>query len=216
MSLSVACQAQYLTVQVDQMRSEDHDATFLVKAVKGLPLSSRQYVWTDVAGVRTKISDANKEAALDWFGAWAAGKIAQTFGAKRVVLLPIPSSRTVRASSPNFRTAQMASKVAERCTTAICHPFLRFKKEQPTTREGASRNPKDIYPELVLTSALPAGDIILIDDVFTTGGHLIASSWKVGDVGRVVAHGLCCGRTTHARLDNPFEVPSESLATKRN
>lgn len=213
MTLSVDCQAQYLTGDVDQMRGVDYDATCLVKAAKGLSLNN-QYVWADVAGRRVKIAEANKDLALDSFGEWGAARIKALYGDRKVVLIPVPSSKTVISSPPDFRTARMANKIAEHCN-AVVHPALRFKKEMSSTREGGPREPELIYPEMTLTSAPPTGPVVLIDDVLTTGGHLVASSWVLDDIGREPSHAMCCGRTVHERLNDPFVVPTETLATVR-
>jgi hypothetical protein len=73
--LRVVSRLQYLTTPVDGMRPKDHDATHLVKAMKGRTLSSSQYSDVQIGGRWTRIRENNKDAALEWFGEWAAAYI---------------------------------------------------------------------------------------------------------------------------------------------
>jgi hypothetical protein len=213
MSVSVDCRAQYLTAPVEKMRQADHDATFMVKMVKGLPVGPKQFAWVDVGGVNTKVTPTRENWAIDWFAHWAVAKINAEYGARPVVLLPIPSSTTIASNAGDSRPATLASRIAALRQNTVCHTGLCFCKEQLSTREGGSRDPEEIYPELVLTAPPPQGELILLDDVMTTGGHMIACAWKIEDTGRNAALGLACGRTVHKPLDDPFAVPTETLDT---
>jgi hypothetical protein len=51
--------------------------------------------------------------------------------------------------------------------------------------------------------------------MLTLGGHMAAAAWKLGDIGRTVSHGICCGRALDERLVDPFAVPDESVPTLR-
>ena len=84
------------------------------------------------------------------------------------VLVPVPSSKATPATPANFRTAIIADRLAAICPNTVVAPALRFKAARPNSREeGGSRSPLVIYGELVLTGPLPAGRIILVDDVMT-------------------------------------------------
>ena len=214
MSVSVDSQAQYLTTPVGKMRPQDHDATFMVKMVKGLPVGARQYAWVNVGGINTKVTPTSGGRAIDWFAHWAVAKINASFGDGKVALLPIPSSKTIASNAEDSRPAALARRIAELRKNTVCHTGLCFGKEQPSTCEGGSRDPEEIYPELVLTSPPPEGKLVLLDDVLTTGGHMVACAWKIEDAGRNVTQGLACGRTAHEPLDDPFAVPTETLETE--
>jgi len=213
MSLTVASRVQYLTGDAE-MRGIDHDATCLVKGVKDRSIGN-QYVLVDLGRQRVKITDANKGMAADWFAEWAAARIKEKYGDETVVLVPVPSSNTTPASAGDFRTAKMGEKIAKLCN-AVCHPHLRFKKEVPSASgEGGTRKPEEIYPDLVLTAPPPAGPVVLVDDILTTGGHLVASAWILEDIARKPDFAICCGRTVHQRLEDPYAVPVETLTTTR-
>jgi len=214
--LRVVFRLQYLTVFVEEMRPRDHDATHLVKAVKGRPLNPRQYSNVSIDGKTIPIRDGKKERALEWFAEWAV-PIVDSHAKGRKVLIPIPSSKTVAASPDDFRTALIARAIAEKCTSSVVvAPILRWSKTMPSaSEEGGSRDPRVLYPNLLLISGIPSGACILIDDVTTSGGHLIAAAWKLADVKREVSLAICCGCTTHEQLDDPFSVPDMTLDISR-
>jgi predicted amidophosphoribosyltransferase len=166
------------------MRPADYKSTHLVKAVKGLELNPKAYTWVMIDGTNCKIVESNKDRAIKWFANWAAEKIA-ALGGQPKVLIPIPSSKTVVTSPEDFRTFKIAQEIAARVPNATATSLLRFVEPRPSSREeGGSRDPKILYQNMTLTKTLPPGQIILIDDIMTSGGHLIAASWELDDHGR--------------------------------
>jgi hypothetical protein len=211
--LQSACQAQYLTRDVAGMRRADYDSTHLVKAVKGLELNPKAWVMID--GTNCKIVESNKDQAIKWFASWAAAKII-ALGAQPKVLIPIPSSKTIVASPEDFRTFKIAQEIAARVPKATATSLLRFIEPRPSSREeGGSRDPEVLYSNMILTGAIPAGQIILIDDIMTSGGHFIASSWELDDHGRDAKLALACGRSLDAQIDDPFTVAPEDVDISR-
>lgn len=214
MSLAVRCRAQYLTADVE-MRSEDYDATHMVKAVKGLSLSARAYTWVTIDGERTKITDDNKDLAMDWFAEWAAQQIPA--GDLATVLVPVPSSKTTLSSAVDFRTALIANRIATRRRNTVVAPVLRFENARPNSREeGGSRNAGELYLDMRITERLPMGRVVLVDDILTGGGHIKAASWVIEDEGRRVYQAICCGRSTDEQFPDPFDVPVEIVELDRN
>jgi hypothetical protein len=214
MPLNVVCKAQYLTRDVPEMRRADYNATHLVKAVKGLALSPKAYTWVLIGGRNVRISEANKDPAIDWFVEWAAPHV-NAFGPDAKVIVPVPSSKTTLGSDATFRTAIIAQKLAAACPNTTSFPELRFEEEQLNCREeGGPREAAVLYP-LLRCKPLPSGHIVLLDDVLTGGGHLTAAAWIIEDQGRTVAKAICCGRSLEAKLDDPFTVPPESIDISR-
>ncbi|TWI58287.1 hypothetical protein IQ16_08193 [Bradyrhizobium huanghuaihaiense] len=197
------------------MRRVDYDSTHLVKAVKGLELHPNAYTWVPIDGTNTKIVNANKDLAIKWFASWAAAKIVQ-LGNQPKILIPIPSSKTIIASTEDFRTYKIAQEIAARVPNATTTSVLRFIEARPSSREdGGSRDPNVLYPNMALTGAVPLGQIILVDDVMTSGGHFIAASWKLADLGRAPALAIACGRSLDAAIDDPFAVAPEDIDISR-
>jgi len=197
------------------MRNVDYDATHLVKAVKGLPLNPNSYSWVTIDGRRVQITEATKDRAMDWFAEWVADYV-NGLGKHRKIIVPVPSSKTTPASSATFRTAEIARRIAARSINTLPFPSLRFKKEMPNTREeGGTRDANELYSEMMLSSNIPAGQLVLLDDVLTGGGHLQAAAWKLEDAGREINTAICCGRSLEAQLDDPFKVEVEEIDLSR-
>jgi len=207
-------QAQYFTGDAPQMRQEDYDATFLVQAVKGATLNQRQFSWVTISGKNVKITHANQDETLLWFAEWAAPQI-DALGNGTKVLVPVPNSHVTKNSKPEFRTAQMADALAKQLGNAVAAPVLRWKKPMTPSHKGGTRDKNKLYPALEIVGAIPNGTIILVDDVSTGGGHMTACAWKLEDIQRSPAMAVCCGRTVHHQLDNPFQINPEEVDLKR-
>jgi hypothetical protein len=215
MPLTVFCTAQYLTRPAAEMRGSDYNATHVVKAVKGLVLNANAYTWVTIGGRNVKIVEANKDRAMDWFAEWVALRI-NALGSHRKIIIPIPSSKSTLQSPPTFRTAVIAQKIAALCTNTLPFPSLRFEAERPNSRkEGGSRSTATLYQALQLSAKLPAGQLILLDDVLTGGGHLRAAAWKVEDAGGKVEQAFCCGRSLETQVEDPFSLAPEVIDISR-
>ncbi|ESY03893.1 hypothetical protein X753_21310 [Mesorhizobium sp. LNJC399B00] len=209
--MRVYFRAQYLTSAVGQMRRADYNATLLVHAVKGKSINSSQYAHVKIGGSSVMITDGNKDRAMDWFGEWAAQYVrAQGWGPK--VLVPIPNRSAVIGSSAAPRTALIAHAVRRATSGAVVvADVLRWKRQLPKSTDIASRRPEVLLPDLVLTGKLPVGTVVLVDDVFTSGGHAVASAWRLADQLKIPSCVISCGRTLHEQLPDPFAVPDEEL-----
>lgn len=215
MPLRVICRAQYLSRPVEGMRKEDYDATHLVKAVKGRELDGRAYTRVTIGGQSVKITEANKHRAIDWFAEWAALKV-DALGLAVPILLPIPSSKTVAASPRGFRTDLIAQAIAAKCQrTPQVVPILRWDQQMTPSSEGGPRDPVTLHEHYIFVAAPPAGQYVLIDDVYTGGGHLIAAAWSLQDHQQGTDVAICCGRTCHDQLNDPFTVDEEILDLRR-
>ena len=213
--LQVVCQAQYLTRNVGSMRSTDYDATHMVKAVKGLDLSPNAYTYVTIQGKSHKITNESKDDAISWFAEWAVFQIGGLGAGPNIILLPIPSSKTVVTSPEDYRTCRIANAIASLLPKSLVSSALRFKTPLPNSREeGGSRDPHVLYPNMVLAN-VPPGDIVLIDDVMTSGGHFTAANWILADQGRTPVLAVACGRSLETQVDNPFAGWAEELPTGR-
>lgn len=137
-------------------------------------------------------------------------------GMQPKVLIPIPSSKTIVDSPEDFRTFKITQEIAARVPNATATSLLRFIEPRPSSREeGGSRDPEVLYPNMTLKNNLPPGQIILIDDIMTSGGHFIAASWELDDHNRSARLALACGRSLDAPIDDPFTVAPEDIDIAR-
>ncbi len=211
MALIVCSMMQYLTVQVEQMRSDDHAALMVVKAVKGRPTGGMPRSMT-FQGESFSFGPSNPERAIDLWAAWTVNLLERAISKGPIVLVPVPNTAAVHGEVDDFATADRARRVAarggERYSVAT---ELWFNKAMTPSSQGGPRFPSLIYPHLLFQASVVEGTRVLVDDVFTTGGHLRACAARLRDNNASAALAVCCGRTTHYQLENPFSVPVEKL-----
>lgn len=209
----------YLTSVDEKWRPEDYGARFYTLMVKGKrdKLKANHFCkrpkntgW----GVQTFKNNAQDVAAIrQHFGGWAA-KYLKASGEKRVSLIPVPNSN----ATPNMTGAYATQEIAE----AIAKEFgagaevidkLRFKKPMlSASTQGGSRDRLTIASAMFMPSgSKPNGTPILIDDVLTSGAHLLAARTVLKGRGIVVEDAIVCGRTFSHQVDDPFDIPEEDL-----
>lgn len=205
---------QYLTEQVEKMRDRDYTSLSIAKSVKG----------RDPGGVNKSIRLGGKvfnfgpgspDGAVDLWTAWAARTITGAMDPPdgQLAIIPVPNSHATVGSSDDFRTWELARRIAEQFgdnVTALDE--LRWTEVMPKASEGGPRQAYELYPKLHCELKADATiDRILIDDVMTSGGHLQASAARIQNAGASVEAALVCGRTKHIQVSNPFAMPVEEL-----
>lgn len=206
MSLTVVSFATYLTNTHTPWRDEDHWALKFVKAVKGKPFGG--YAWVRVAGEPKRLNQENAEEAIDWFGIMAAEYL-EDHVRDDIQLVPIPNSHCTKASEIP-RTKRLALAIAARVGVHVLDG-LRWKAAMTPSSKGGTRNPQDLYDNLIEVRKLADSKIILVDDVRTKGAHLVAAKAFLRAKNAKCLMALCAGRTELAPEQNPFAVVEQDL-----
>ena len=212
MPLRVVSMMQYLTAWDGvEARRADYASLMVVKAVKGRPPGGRRTTLT-FGNTQYDFGPTNPGPAVDLWTAWAADRVRGIVPEGPVVLVPVPNRNAVHGGPPDFPTAQLAQRVANavgpRVTVAT---ELWWDQVMEPASEGGPRHAGQLYPHLVAGVSPVEGPRVLLDDVLTLGGHLKASAAKLREMGHDPQFAICCGRTAHEQLDNPFVVPVEEL-----
>jgi hypothetical protein len=216
MPLSVISFATYLT-RGSSWTDDDHNSLKFVKAVKGKTFGG--WATVPVLGRQEKLRSTNVADAVEWFGELGADELGKIGLAAPVFIVPVPNSDCTVQNRKSPRTALLAEAVASRLTHTRVWDGLRWvKKETPTHQEG-TRDPELLYPNLVLTSTPPKGTFVLVDDVFTKGGHLQAAAARLAEQKIRCKWAVCAGRTVLISEPRPFsilrqEIPDFVPATK--
>lgn len=131
-------------------------------------------------------------------------------------LVPIPNSHVVSATTPRFKTLELARKVADHSAGKLTvAPALAFREVQKKSREGGPRQASHFEKAYKIVQR-PKGPIILLDDVCTSGGHLIAAHWLLHhEQNSPVVLACTFGRTTKEQLKSPVGLRSEDLDVSR-
>jgi hypothetical protein len=215
MPLRVYCALQYLTQKVEEMRDPDYTGIMVVKAVKGKDPGGRRKT-IRLRDQTFTFGPGNPGPAVDAWVAWAAHRLRELLPSGPVVLVPVPNSNAVHGSVEDFQSAEMARRVAHAAGARFCVETELWFDQQLKPAHGPSdtsgpRFANQVYPHLVHEPSATQGTRVLIDDVMTSGGHLRACAAKLREIDRAPEFALCCGRTVHEQLENPFAVPVEEL-----
>jgi hypothetical protein len=203
----------YLTDTSLPWRNLDHKATKMVKALKGEAING--YFEHEIAGKLRRFDQTNIQEFLARIPRALASTIARHVSGN-AILVPIPNAHVTKPDEPRFPTLALAQAVARESRGNLSVvPALVFSEAQVKSREGGPRSPHHF--ESAYRIARPVtGPLVLLDDVCTTGGHMIGAYWKLHEppTRRVV---LACafGRTTKEQLENPVGIREEQLNTAR-
>jgi len=163
------------------------------------------YSFPVAAGGYVKVSNSNIAMGRYLFGDWLGGQI-ESVGYDPL-LVPIPSSKDGLVDAKDFRSFQMTRTAATRIAGAIVAPVLRFK----TASQQRSRSIAALEANMVVLQPPPGKRVILVDDVLTTGAHLLAAERVLKREGIHVAAAYVCGRTVYDQTPPAFLTEAEEL-----
>ncbi|WP_371038669.1 hypothetical protein [Rhodosalinus sp. FB01] len=215
MPLTVVPMVQYLTQPVEEMRDQDYKSLSIAKAVKGREPGGRAKSMR--LGDKTySFGPGDPAGAIDLWTAWAVNVISGAMNPPngQLVIVPVPNSQATTADNDDFRTWELARRIAAAIGENVqALDELRWSEVMPKASEGGPRQAYDLFPKLHCTLKNDPGvDRILLDDVMTSGGHLQASAARIKASGAAVEAAIVCGRTMHVQVTNPFSMPIEKLS----
>jgi hypothetical protein len=199
----------YLTAPDPPWRQSDHDASKMVKALKGDAIKG--YFSAKIGNQWTRFDQSNVDAFLKRIPLALAKVIALEFDGP-AALVPIPNSDATSPDAANFRTLQLAKDVATASKGKLMAvPALVFAKAQQKSRTGGPRS-ADHFEQAYKIVYDVRGPIVLIDDVCTSGGHLIGAYRKLhAPPEREVVLACAFGRSTREQVNVPVGVRKETL-----
>lgn len=202
----------YLTDADVKWRKEDYRASKMVKAVKGDPING--YFHSQVGGKWRKYDQSNVHEFVDRIPRALASNILRYHDGPATIV-PIPNSHVISSTTPGFRTLDLANKIAENSGGRFkVAPALVFDKVQKKSREGGPREASHFEKAYRVVEAVD-GPIILLDDVCTGGGHLIAAQRRLHSEKTPVVLACTFGRSTKQQLTNPVSLLAEELDLAR-
>ncbi len=211
MSLWVYATGAYRADVGSKWRRADYNVRNLVKSLKGEPFKG--YSDVKFAGKDYRITAADSAPAYELWSRWAADGLAKLYRVD-VIVVPVPASDQVKyvQDTAPVRMANSLAALMPR-QVAVGHLLRHKAKQQRAHTEGGTRNPDLIQKTLDcrVTSADAKLPIVLIDDVMTTGGHLIAAARMLREHGASVERVLVAGRTKWEAVADPYKVPPEDI-----
>jgi hypothetical protein len=209
MTLWVHALGAYRSDVSSAWRQQDYVVRSLVKSLKGE--SFKGYSNFKLGGKVYTIAEKDSGPAYLLWSNWA-GLMLGSLKLGEVTLVPVPASaqvRFVQDACPVRMSDSIATLVPKQ---AVVGNFLRHKTKQPKAHsEGGTRDPDMIEEALACNVADTSLPVVLVDDVMTTGGHLLAAARTLRRHGVKVDHVLVAGRAVWEAVADPYKVPPEDL-----
>lgn len=185
----------------------DYDAMKLVKALKGKPFGGYATLQTP-GGQWVTFRETDRGPAFRIFGEWAAAKLNE-IGLTQGVLVPVPSS-TCSAFGGDPKGRALGDAIAQRAPGFSVEDAFHWKMDLGKAAEGGSRDPTVLQANLVLKNG-PPSNIVLVDDVATSGGHLLACARALRGAGHTVEHAICAAQTVNTHPENMWMIETRDL-----
>lgn len=213
--LLVKAYCAYLTRAYETWRPEDYEARFYTRMLKGSRDGlNTKYCWRPKIRGTGNVKFLNSEEGIaevrEHFAQWAAREL-KVFG--KVSLFPVPNSNATPNMVGSYGTRDIAEMIAaEFGSGAEVIDKLRFRKPMQPSSKGGTRDRLLIAREMMLPSgSKPTGRPVLVDDVLTSGAHLLASRTVLAGRNITVERAIVCGRAIDHQLPDPFNVPDEDI-----
>jgi hypothetical protein len=178
---------------------DDYTAYKFVQALKGHPIKGYATLRRP-NGAWTRITAEAPAPAFDHFGEWGAAQVA-ALGFEEGWLIPTPSSDCLHLDhDPKGR--RIAQAIAKRLRGFEVAEALHWDVQLPKASEGGPRDVGTLLDNLRVGNVTPRRPIVLVDDVITSGGHLLACARALRGFGHQVGHAICAAQTVHTHPQN--------------
>jgi predicted amidophosphoribosyltransferase len=180
----------------------------MVKALKGDPING--YFEYKVAGKLRRFEQSNIHEFVDRIPP-ALAKMILLHHDTAATIVPIPNSHVTKTDACEFRTLDLANEIAANSGRKFSVvPVLGFNKAQQKSRDGGPRDPQHFEKAYRVVRNVK-GPIILLDDVCTTGGHLVAAHRLLHRDGSPVILACTFGRSTKEQFKEPIGIREEDI-----
>jgi hypothetical protein len=157
----------------------------------------------------------NRQDATDFFGEIAANYLRQS-NVKSVVLVPIPSSGAcIRCHPSAMKTLPIAQNIVHQYgnMTLSVADLLRWQAPMQSAHSGVGTRSSQVLQANLRFNVKPqrGARYILIDDVITSGGHMLAAEQFISRDGGQVLFGMVAGRTVYDHTYPPFGMTVETI-----
>lgn len=190
-------------------RGIDHDAHMFAQTIKGNPINGYVTV-KGVDGKWYKATSEKPEPAFHVFGTWAAQIIGQ-LNLPAGPLIAVPSSSCVTLGG-DTKGRKLVDTIAAYAPNRHALNALHWDDAMQKAQAGGERDADALFGRLRVLHPMAPATVVLVDDVVTTGGHLIACARALRHFGHTVEHAIAAAQTV---WDHPeagmFAIPPRDL-----
>ena len=180
--------------RMNERNQELWDAYKFCKAVKSNTINGFMYLPNSLGG--TKIQQPNVGLARAKFGTFIRETVA-AHNLNGCFLVPVPSKDSFQ--EVNFRSLNMLRQAVGLMWAARVLSPLRFRTELQPASLGGPRHIGDLRPHMESHQLVQGTNVILVDDIKTSGASLLLAKEKIEAHGGRVQAAIVCGRTTDQR-----------------
>jgi hypothetical protein len=212
MTITVHPFGAYRTNLVGGRNRAELQMSSLVKVIKKDETAIRATDMTDLDGMTVRLATGNRDDVLRMFGKWGVRRL-QTLGAVKSIIVGVPGSSHTTPGG-QFTAGRMAAAVAQ-FGGGNAKPILHFTQAMKPAHAGnkQARDVDFLVSVLACTEQQVTGPVVLVDDVVTTGAHMVACARKLRELGASVSIGLCAAKTVHEAVPDALNLPPFTINT---
>ncbi|WP_187967890.1 hypothetical protein [Aquibium microcysteis] len=181
--ISVSTLIRYKTDPSVQKNEDEWTAIHAKKIIKGEPLSDRAHFSWKVRDGQTYRIDAATRSTFesDIFSRVAEHMVAAGLGGATIV--PVPNGDGVVGELNEFRTLQLAQAIAARSPHLSAFDALRWQEQMGKAHRNERRRNVETHIGMLRVNPKSPKDVVVFDDVLTSGSQLCAAKIKLEDAG---------------------------------
>lgn len=150
------------------------------------------------------ITAANFSLVRQSFGQFIASEIDDRYSGSEPLLVPIPSKDRL-AKVRDARSTQMVQEAMSttRHSSAVSSS-VRWTQKVAKAHQGGPRGRAELRKYLESDTKIKGRNVILIDDLVSTGGSMLACKDVLEGIGATVIGAITCGKTVYDFNTPPF------------
>lgn len=198
--------ATYLT-RWDSSGPKPSNATYhafqFIKAIKGRPMGNNADV--PLRGQLQRLTQQNADDALAWGATMIGDWLRANYLFNSFLFVPIPSSTVVSVDQlAGTRPHRLAEILAREISGSQIVCALHWRTAKTPASENGPREVYELHPLMCAVPFASSLPIVLVDDVVTKGGTMLAAECRLREIGLLATLGVCVGHTVLQESSAPF------------